>query len=146
FKVNHGAISESFGEQYLPFEDPDGLKINLIVSKTADDRKPWETAEVIAANATKGFHNIVLTLNNIKATAAVLTEVFGYTLLATEGNRHRYATDAIGSAAIVDLLEVPGEPRGINSAGTNHHIAFRVKDEETLMEFRKKIVERGLNI
>jgi len=146
FKVKHGAISESFGEQYLPFEDPDGLKINLIVSKTADDRRQWETDEVTAAHATKGFHNIVLTLNNIKATAAVLTEVFGYTFLATEGNRHRYVTDAIGSAAIVDLLEVPGEPRGINSAGTNHHVAFRVKDEIVLMEFRKKIVERGLNI
>lgn len=83
YKVTHGAISESFGEQYLPFEDPDGLKINLIVSKTSDDRKPPETAEVTAANATKGFHNIVLTLKDSKATAAILTEVFGYTLLAT---------------------------------------------------------------
>ena len=146
FNVKHGVISESFGEQYLPFEDPDGLKINLIVSKTADDRKPWETAEVTAAQATKGFHNIVLTLNDIKATADILTGVFGYTFLAKEGNRHRYVTDAIGSAAIVDLLEAPGEARGNNTAGTNHHVAFRVKDEDVLMDFRKKIVEKGLNI
>lgn len=146
FNVKHGAISKSFGEQYLPFEDPDGLKINLIVSKTADDRKPWETAEVTAAQATKGFHNIVLTLNDIKATADILTGVFGYTFLAKEGNRHRYVTDAIGSAAIVDLLEAPGEARGNNTAGTNHHVAFRVKDEDVLMDFRKKIVEKGLNI
>jgi glyoxalase family protein len=122
------------------------LKINLILSKTTDDRKAWETAEVTAVNATKGFHNIVLTLNNVKATAAILTEVFGYTLLATEGNCHRYITNAIDSAAIVDLLEVPGEPRGVNTAGTNHHVAFRVKDEAVLMDFRKKIMERGLNI
>ena len=146
FNVKHGAISKSFGEQYLPFEDPDGLKINLIVSKTADDRKPWETAEVTAAQATKGFHNIVLTLNDIKATADILTGVFGYTFLAKEGNRHRYVTDATGSAAIVDLLEAPGEARGNNTAGTNHHVAFRVKDEDVLMDFRKKIVEKGLNI
>jgi len=146
FNVTHGAISESFGEQYLPFVDPDGLKINLIVSKTTDDRKPWESAEVTATNATKGFHNIVLTLNNIKATADILTGIFDYTFVATEGNRQRYATDAIGSAAIVDLVETPGAPRGTNTAGTNHHVAFRVKDEETLMEFRETILKRGLNI
>lgn len=146
FKVKHGAISESFGEQYLPFEDPDGLKINLIVSKTVDERKPWETAEVTAANATKGFHNIVLTVNNVKPTAAVLTEVFGYNFVATEGKRHRYSTDAIGTAAIVDLLESPLEPRGRNSAGTNHHVAFRVENEEVLMQYRQKILDRGLNI
>lgn len=146
FNVKHGSISESFGEQYLSFEDPDGLKINLVVSKTTDERTPWETGEIKAANALKGFHNIVLTLKDVKATAAILTDVFGYTLLTTEGNRHRYSTDAIGTASIVDLLELPEEPRGVNTAGTNHHVAFRVKDETVLMDFRKKIVERGLNI
>ncbi|MFA5464307.1 MAG: VOC family protein, partial [Dysgonamonadaceae bacterium] len=35
---------------------------------------------------------------------------------------------------------------GINAAGTNHHIAFRVKDEEDLMAIREKIVTRGLHI
>src|SRR5690606_13584130 len=41
---------------------------------------------------------------------------------------------------------VPNAHRGINAGGTNHHIAFRVKDEETLMEVREKIVARGLQI
>ena len=40
--VTHGPIAERFGEQYLPFEDPDGLKLNLIVPKTADNRQAWE--------------------------------------------------------------------------------------------------------
>jgi glyoxalase family protein len=41
---------------------------------------------------------------------------------------------------------MPLAPRGINAGGTNHHVAFRVKDEETLMAFREKIVARGLHI
>src|SRR5690606_10627736 len=48
--------------------------------------------------------------------------------------------------AIVDILELPNAGPGINAGGTNHHVAFRVKDEEVLMAFRKKIEERGLNI
>lgn len=46
----------------------------------------------------------------------------------------------------MDLLESPGAPRGLNAGGTNHHVAFRVKDEKVLMAFREKILARGLYI
>jgi glyoxalase family protein len=135
-----------FGEQYISFEDPDGLKLALIVPKQTDLRKPWETAEVKDAVATKGFHSIALTLRDIKATAAVLTDIFEYTLEAQEGNRYRYSTKAIENASIVDLIEAPGENGGIGGSGTIHHVAFRVKDESILMYFRDKVLKKGLNI
>ena len=56
------------------------------------------------------------------------------------------ATDAIGTANIVDLVEAPNGSMGINAGGTNHHVAFRVKDDVTLMEFREKIASSGFNI
>lgn len=146
FNVKQGEKGEKFGELYLPFEDPDGLKINLIESKTADERKPWETADVKADVATKGFHSVVLTLKNIKPTAEILTDIFGYKLLEQDGNRYRFITDAVENAAIVDLIESPGEERGYNAGGTNHHVAFRVKNDQVLMEFREKIAQKGLNI
>jgi glyoxalase family protein len=146
FNVPHGNITSSFGEQMLPFEDTDGLKINLIVSKATDNRKPWETADVKAAHATRGFHNIVLTLRSIGPTAEILTSVFGYTFSEKEGNSYKYITNAIENAATVILVEAPELTRGNNTAGTNHHVAFRVKDETVLMEYREKILKRGLNI
>lgn len=144
--VKHDSISERFGEKHLAFQDPDGLKLTLIEAKHEDDRKGFETDQIKADVALKGFHTVTLTLNSIKATAAILTDVFGYKLLEQEGNLYRYRTDAVETAAIVDLLEMPQAQRGLNAAGTNHHIAFRVKDEATLMAFREKIVARGLNI
>ncbi|MVT08522.1 ring-cleaving dioxygenase [Chitinophaga tropicalis] len=142
----HGEIAERFGELYLPFEDPDGLKLNLIVPKNADDRTPWETAEVKAAQATKGFHSIVLNLRSINPTANILTEVLGYKFLEQEGNRHRFITDAVPNASIVDLIESPKEAAGKGGGGTNHHVAFRVADDNVLMEFREKVLKKGLNI
>lgn len=139
-------ISERFGEKLLAFKDPDGLQINLIESKQKDYRKGRETAQISSDVAIKGFHTVTLTLNHIKATAAILTEVFGYKLIEQKDNLYRYQTDAVDNAAIIDLMEMPLTPRGINAGGTNHHIAFRVKDEETLMEFREKIAARGLQI
>ena len=137
---------EEFGEQHIAFQDPDGLRLKLIETKHKDERKGWVTDEVKADVAIKGFHTVTLTLNNIKPTAAILTEIFGYKQVEKDSNLYRYQTDAIENAAIIDLLEMPLAPRGINAGGTNHHIAFRVKDEETLMAFREKIVAKGHGI
>lgn len=145
-QVRQLPVSERFGEQYISFRDPDGLLLNLIVPKATDKRKPWVMGDVPENMAIRGFHTVVLTLKNIAATAAILTEVFGYRLLSQEGNRYRYMTDAIDTARFVDLVEAPNEQPGISAGGTNHHIAFRVKDEAVLMAFREQIAGRGLGI
>jgi glyoxalase family protein len=146
FNVKSGEKAEIFGEDYLPFQDPDGLKLSLVISQSADSRKPWETNEIKNTVATKGFHNVVLTVKSIDATAKLLTDLMGYRLLKQEGNTYRFITDAIGNAAIVDLVEAPEEKSGYNAAGTNHHVAFRVRDEEVLMSFREKIAGNGFQI
>ncbi|MEO9021594.1 MAG: ring-cleaving dioxygenase [Ginsengibacter sp.] len=146
FNVKHGETKERFGEKYLSFEDPDGLKIDLVVPEKEDQRNAWETNEIKEGVATKGFHSVVLTVKNITLTASVLTDILGYQLLKQEGNRYRFVTDAIDNASIVDIIEVPQLPAGLNAGGTNHHVAFRVKDENSQMEFREKIVSKGLNI
>ncbi|MFV8326249.1 ring-cleaving dioxygenase [Flavobacterium sp. ZS1P14] len=144
--VIYNKPAEKFGEKYLTFLDPDGLKLELIESKTEDNRKAWETDEVKADVATKGFHNITLTLNSIKATAAILTDLFGYKLIEQDVNRYRYATDTVENAAIVDLVELAEEKRGHVANGSVHHVAFRVKNDEILMHFREKIEDYGLSI
>lgn len=146
FNVQQGSFAERFGEQYLPFQDPDGLKINLIVPANGDDRVPWQTAEVKADMATRGFHNITLAVNRMEGTARVLTDIFGYRLAGQEGNRYRFTTDAANNANIVDIVEEPNGKPGHVAGGTNHHVAFRVKNEDIQMEYREKIATSGLNI
>ncbi|KGO91668.1 ring-cleaving dioxygenase [Flavobacterium subsaxonicum] len=146
YNVIYNKPAEKFGERYLTFLDPDGLKFELIESATQDNRKPWETDEVKANIATRGFHNITITLNSITGTAAVLTDIFGYKLIAQEGNRYRYAIDTVDQAAIVDLVELKDEKRGHVANGTVHHVAFRVLNDEILMHFREKVAAAGLSI
>ena len=122
------------------------MKLELIESKTGDNRKAWETEEVKADFATRGFHNITLTLNDIKPTAAILTEIFGYKLIDQDVNRYRYATTAVENAAIVDLVELTDEKRGHVANGSVHHVAFRVQNDEILMHFREKIEAYGVSI
>jgi len=144
--VIYNKVSEKFGEQYLSLLDPDGLKLELTVAKNADTRLPWETAEIKAENALKGFHNITITTNKMQPTADILTGVLGYRLLEQHVNRYRFINDNVDNANIVDLVEVAGEVAGHVAGGSVHHVAFRVKDEKTLMEYRDRVAKLGLHI
>ncbi|MGV3510175.1 MAG: ring-cleaving dioxygenase [Sphingobacteriaceae bacterium] len=144
--VIYNKASEKFGEQYLTFLDPDGLKFELTVSKNPDDRLSWETESISAEHALKGFHNVTITTNKMQATADVLTDIFGYNLSESNVNRHRFITDAIDTANIVDIVEAPGEGIGHVASGSVHHVAFRVKDDTVLMKFRNKVLAAGLQI
>ncbi|MHA4808737.1 ring-cleaving dioxygenase [Flavitalea flava] len=145
-KVPFSPVAERMGENYLSFTDPDGLNISLIVPKAGDTRKPRETDEIKKETATRGFHSTTLTLRKTDPTAKVLTDIFGYRLLSQEGNRYRFITDAVPDAAIIDLLETPDGKAGTNAQGTNHHVAFRVADDNIQMAFREKVLNKGLQI
>lgn len=144
--VSFGEKGERFGETYLPFTDPDGLNLSFIVPKSHDAREAFTTPEITVNAAAKGFHSTTLSLDKIEPTAKILTDIFGYTLMAQEGYRYRFVTDAVENANYIDLQEIPGGKRGYNAAGTNHHVAFRVPDEETQMAFRELILEKNFGI
>jgi glyoxalase family protein len=146
FNVKHSEIAERFGEQFISFEDPDGLQLRMIVPAKKDERQPWTTSEITADTATRGFHQVTLTLEDHEPTAKVLTDVFGYKLEKQENNYYRFSTDAIESASIVDLLRDENGSPGHVAGGTNHHVAFRVKNEEVLMQFHAKVEAMGLHI
>lgn len=146
FDVIHKPIAERFGEQFIQFEDRDGLILNLIIPSSVDERKQWTTGEVKEDTATKGFHSVVLTVKNSEETVKVLTDIFGYKLLSQEENRYRFITGVSDTANIVDVVEDPKGAYGITAGGTNHHVAFRVKNEDEQMSLREKILSAGHNI
>jgi glyoxalase family protein len=144
--VIYNKVSEKFGEQYLTFLDPDGLKFELTIPKNGDNRQGWTGAGIPEANAIKGFHNVTITTNKMDKTAEVLTEILGFHLQEKVVNRSRFQSENVAVAGIVDLVEAPGEMAGHVAGGSVHHVAFRVKDEATLMHFRDKVIAMGLNI
>lgn len=144
--VIHNKTAEKFGEKYITLLDPDGLKMELTVTGQPDNRKPFVTPEIGADVATRGFHHVTLTLNDIKPTEEVITSLLGYKLIGNEVNRYRYINENIDTANVIDLVLLPKEERAINANGTIHHVAFRVSDDAAQMELRKKIVDAGFHI
>lgn len=135
-----------FGEERLVFEDPDGLRVALVVPVDGDERTPWTTGEVGEAVAVRGFHGITLMLDEAASTARVLTELFGYQPAGQEGNASRYATPNARHARFVDIVEAPNAERALQGRGSVHHVAFSVADRAAQAKMRERIAAAGHNV
>jgi len=139
--------SPRFGEEVIRFVDPDGLLIELIASSSPARVEPWLDSPIPAEHALHGFHSVSAALEGYERTARLLTDSFGYRLIAESGNRFRFASpDDTAPGRIVDLLCLPDTGTGRVAAGSVHHIAFRAKDEAEQLKWREHLVELGHNV
>jgi len=144
--VKQQPIESRFNDQVLPFVDPDGLRLELVATAEADSRPPAPAKDVPAEFAIRGFHSSTLALTDAAATAAVLVESMGYRLAGQSDHRARYTAATGGPGTYVDLLTDPALPRGLNGAGTIHHVAFRVADAAQENSARDILLKSGLHV
>ncbi|HTL66115.1 MAG TPA: ring-cleaving dioxygenase [Lacunisphaera sp.] len=145
-KVATESVESRFGDEVLAFADPDGLRLELVATAESDPRSPAPSATIPPERSIRGFHSATLGLVDGKQTAQVLTQDMGYRLVAESGHRTRYAAGAGGPGTYVDLLTDPALPRGLNGAGTVHHVAFRVPDDAAQAAARTALLRSGLQV
>ena len=134
---------DRFGEQVLSFSDPDGLGIELIGSKSVRDDRAYEAGPVPHEFAVRGLHSATLSQVDHRETAALLTDMMGFKLVAQDGDRFRYGVESGGPSELVDVLLAPDERPGRVLVGTVHHIAWRTPDDEQQRTWRTELT--GLN-
>ncbi|WP_234571465.1 VOC family protein [Rhodohalobacter sp. 614A] len=135
---------ERFGKPVLPFEDPDGLQLEIIEDGRSNDLPGWKEAEVPLEYAIRGFWGANLLLPQMEETAEILTDFLGFERSGESGNQILFeAGSSLGHSVILEKAENP--QYGKTGRGTVHHIAFRTKDEEELQEVRQKVFTKGLS-
>lgn len=144
--IPHGNTELRFNDEVLTLNDPDGLHLELIATKENDSRRPAPSADVPAEFAIRGFHSSTLALKNDQPTADLLVNGMSYLLVGKSGHRARYTIGAGGPGTYVDLLTEPSLPRGINGAGTVHHIAFRIVDDENQETAQARLQQLGVGV
>ena len=135
-----GEPRERFGDTVLPFTDPDGLPLELVARADAPPGTLPEST-VPHAHAIRGFFGVTLSLTSADPTGDLL-KAMGYRQTDRDGTRKRYEADG-DLGYVVDVLEDPQAPRGVPGAGTVHHVAFRVTDDEQ-EAWREFLIDRGL--
>ncbi|MDX1641678.1 MAG: VOC family protein [Balneolaceae bacterium] len=135
---------ERFGKTVLPFEDPDGLKLEIIEDNRPKDLPGWKEADVPLEHAIRGFWGANLLLPQTSETAGILTDILGFEKSDESGNLTLFETGSDLGHSII--LEKADKIRyGKTGRGTVHHIAFRTKDEEQLRDFRNQVISKGLS-
>jgi predicted esterase/catechol 2,3-dioxygenase-like lactoylglutathione lyase family enzyme len=133
-------------EQVLAFRDHDGLMLEIVGHPGAEARPAWAAAPGIAReDAIHGFHGVTLWVERAEPTERVLLDTLGFRAVREDGTTRRYAIGDGGPGALVDVREVGGFGRGAGGAGTVHHVAFAVADDETELAVRERVEQSGLH-
>ncbi|WP_108669228.1 ring-cleaving dioxygenase [Peribacillus acanthi] len=134
---------ERFGEEYLKFDDPHGLHLE-IVEREDGEVNTWTFGGVTPDVAIKGFGGATLLSTQPNKTAELLEQVMGLELIGREGDFIRFRSTAdIGN--IIDLkLTTIG--RGQVGVGTVHHIAWRAIDNQDQLDWQQYVAENGYGV
>lgn len=128
-----------FNKKRLAFEDPDGLKLELIET-TKGPKNTWTFNGVDEDNTIIGIENLLLYSKKPKETLNLLTTILGYSLEDEDSDNYLLNVhDKLGGT-----LELAKDHprRGIPGIGTVHHIALAVNDDE-IDEWKLKLEENG---
>jgi glyoxalase family protein len=144
FGIPVSDVLTRFGDQVIRFEDHDGMGIELI--ETDQDIRPgWTYGQIPIEYAIKGFYGATLNLRDKVPTEQLLTRHLDYRLLSQEGNRFRYGTEG-RPGDLLDIVLDPTGNRGVQSAGSVHHIAFRTANTESQLAIQEILMKNGYGV
>ena len=134
-----------FGEQLVSFEDPEGMRIEMVFADGKDSgESSWDGGAVPRDSAIRRIRGVTLMLRDRGRTEEVLTGTLGFRAAGREGDHFRFNVGEGGAECAIDILTSAGSPRAGQSAGSVHHIAWRTPTGKEQLEWRQKIQEAGL--
>jgi len=137
---------ERFDDELIAFHDPDGMQLELVFIESAESGQIWKDGPVPVEFALRRFHGVTLTLGILQPTASLLTDTMGFRILHPNGDLVRFLAGTGNGQAAVDICIRPTLPPARQSAGSVHHIAWRVPDDSTHRLWQKKIADTGLPV
>jgi glyoxalase family protein len=117
-------VDASRDDGSLVFSDPEGLEHQLLVTDVPDEPLVAEHPEVPAEHALQGFHAVRAYTADPERSRELLEEGLGF---ERNGDAWEARGDERGGLLFYD--EPPSE-RGIQGAGTVHHVAWNSADED----------------
>jgi glyoxalase family protein len=131
--IDHGPIQERFGQRFIRFNHPAGLAFEVLEDDD-DNRVGWTTPEIGPGEAVRGFYGTVLSVRDVSEQEKFLIEALGFRKTGNDGAYHRFEIGSGGANKTLILLHEPDRAPGswTFGAGTVHHLALWVADDEAL--------------
>jgi glyoxalase family protein len=143
--VAHQGPTRRGAESVISLRDPDGALLEIVATAGAEARPGWGGASGIGLeDAIRGVHAVTLWVEESEPTERVLHRLGFRPAGEPVAGTRRFAAGDGGPGTLLDVRAVGGFPRGVESAGAVHHVAFRVADEAAQLEVRREVVAAGL--
>ncbi|MFS8532825.1 ring-cleaving dioxygenase [Sphaerobacter thermophilus] len=157
YGVQRGEIGERLGRTVLPFQDPEGQRLELMddmageAAPRVEPGIPWDRSPVPAEYGIRGLAEVTLTVRELAPTAFILTEVLGFRQVAADRNGEfqsvTYETGPGGPGALVRVVVRPDLPfRPRSGAGGVHHVAFRTPNDEEHAAWQRRLAQIGIGV
>jgi glyoxalase family protein len=122
---------------WLRFADPEGLRFELQVVKTTDAPLVARHPEIPAELAIQGFHAVRAFASDPERSRRFLEQTLGFG--PVDGGEYQARGDWRGSFYSYDQ----SDDRGVQGAGTVHHVAWATALDEDHPAWRKRVIEGG---
>jgi glyoxalase family protein len=148
-RIRHAGIAWNdleahFGEPAIGFNDPSGLRFELIANDR-DHRSQW-TGVVGHKSAIRGIHSVQMMVRDATASVEFLTGVLGYQVVGTSANRTRVSAGGDGPGHIIDVIEDNNAKTAVNGLGTVHHVAMAIETGEEQLLLRDELARLGVGV
>ena len=137
-------LETHFGEPAIGFNDPSGLRFELIAND-GDTRKPW-TEMIGAKSAIRGIHSVQMMVRQTQPSVDFLTGMLGWHLVGTSGPRTRLAAGGDAAGHLLDVIEDNDAKSAVNGLGTVHHVAMAIETAEEQLAVRDELHRRGVGV
>ncbi|MFD1609687.1 ring-cleaving dioxygenase [Oceanobacillus luteolus] len=145
-EVYHAEIGTYANRPALKFEDPDGLRLVLLVGEgeRLDFWETWEKSNVPEEHQIQGMGPVEMTVKRLDKLARTLTDMFGYTEVSRNESEAIFQSieGEVFGEIVVKYQDGPSERPG---RGSVHHLAIRVKTDEELEYWAEQVKQRGFH-
>jgi glyoxalase family protein len=142
-------VGQRFGATLLAFDDPDGLRLELIADPDAAPLPIWEHSPVAQEQRLLGLFGATLLLAD-HGVSADLLERFGYAPDGEEddplGPRRRYRIAGNAPGTRLDLIALGKQLPARLGAGSIHHLALRSPDDAEQHRTRERLMALGSRV
>ena len=137
-RLGHETTVAGRSDGRLVFEDPEGLRQELVVTDVDDEPLVADYPEIPAEFALLGFDAVRAFSDNPEASRSLLEETLGF---ARQGKEWRWEARGPTRGSLYAYDAPPSEP-GIGGAGTVHHVAWAssMEDHEA---WRERVAAAG---
>ncbi|MCW5757923.1 MAG: VOC family protein [Phycisphaeraceae bacterium] len=122
--------SVCFDRPRLEFTDPDGMELAIAEDDVAEVGEPWEGHGVPDSHAVRTVDTTTLRVPDVRATGQFLIDALGFVAGNREDDRQLFTLHDGGPGQRLELIGDRQATMYAMGAGTVHHVAWRVPDEQ----------------